>query len=83
MFSINTSRGFVVDASAVAVFLRTHPAALAMLDVHEPEPFGPDDPLLGLPNARLYPHLASRTDAAMSSMSWVVRDVLAALKKGV
>lgn len=78
---INTSRGFVVDASALAAFLRTHPQAQAHLDVHEPEPFGPDYPLLGLSNAKLYPHLASRTETAMSNMSWVVRDVWAALEK--
>ena len=51
-----------------------------MLDVHDPEPFGSDYPLLGLSNARLYPHLASRTEAAMLNMSWVVRDVAAVLE---
>lgn len=77
---INTSRGFVVDNLALASFLKSDLKALAMLDVHEPEPFGSDYPLLGLPNARLYPHLASRTDTAMNNMSWVVRDVLAVLE---
>ena len=76
---INTSRGFVVDSSALADFLRAHPHALAMLDVHDPEPFGSDYPLLGISNARLYPHLASRTEAAMLNMSWVVKDVVAVL----
>lgn len=77
---INTSRGFVVDNLPLAKFLSIHPAALAMLDVHEPEPFGDDYPLLGLPNSRLYPHLASRTEQAMDNMSWVVRDVVAVLE---
>jgi phosphoglycerate dehydrogenase-like enzyme len=45
------------------------------LDVHEPEPIDAANPLLGIPNAHLSPHLASRTDAAMDAMSWVVRDV--------
>jgi phosphoglycerate dehydrogenase-like enzyme len=73
---INTSRGFVVDGSALAGFLREHPAAQAMIDVHDPqEPFGEGYPLLNLPNARLYPHLASGTMAAKKNMSWVVRDV--------
>jgi len=76
---INTSRGFVVDTPALAAWLRAHPQAQALLDVHEPEPFGPDYPLLGLPNAKLYPHLASRTESAMRNMSWVVRDVVAVL----
>lgn len=76
----NTSRGFVVDNLALANFLKKNHDALALLDVHEPEPFGADYPLLGVPNARLYPHLASRTQAAMEAMSWVVRDVVAVLE---
>jgi phosphoglycerate dehydrogenase-like enzyme len=72
---INTSRGFVVDHSALATFLKSNPAAQAMLDVHDPEPIEASHPLLGLPNARLSPHIASATDAAKRQMSWVVRDV--------
>jgi D-3-phosphoglycerate dehydrogenase len=72
---VNTSRGFVVDHAALAAWLRANPGAQALLDVHDPEPFDASNPLLGLPNAHLAPHLASRTDAAMEAMSWVVRDV--------
>lgn len=77
---LNTSRGLVVDNLALANWLRANAAGLAMLDVHDPEPFGADYPLLGLPNAWLYPHLASRTEAAMNNMSWVVKDVAAVLE---
>jgi phosphoglycerate dehydrogenase-like enzyme len=76
---INTSRGFVVDNAALASFLRANPQALAMLDVHEPEPFGAEYLLLGLPNARLTPHLASATKTAHRNMSWVVEDLWAVL----
>lgn len=72
---INTSRGFVLDAHALADFLRTHPSASAVLDVHEPEPITPDNPLLGLPNAHLMPHIGAATAQAHANMSWVVRDV--------
>lgn len=72
---INTSRGFVVDPAALAEFLKANPAARAALDVHEPEPFGPDYPLLGLENVHLTPHLAAATAQAHANMSWVVRDV--------
>ena len=72
---INTSRGFVIDSDALAGFLHRHPDARAVLDVHEPEPVPSSNPLLGLSNAVLYPHLASRTRAAQANMSWVVRDV--------
>lgn len=77
---INTSRGFVVDHDALARHLRRDPTAMALLDVHDPEPFDASNPLLGLPNAHLAPHLASRTDAAMEAMSWVVRDVWDAIR---
>lgn len=76
---VNTSRGCVLDHGALARFLEANPAACAMLDVHSPEPFTADCPLLGLPNAHLAPHLASRTMTAMDNMSWVVRDVAAVL----
>lgn len=72
---LNTSRGFVIDAAALAAFLRAHPGASAVLDVHDPEPFGPDYPLLGLPNAHLAPHIGAATATANRNMSWVVRDL--------
>ena len=78
---INTSRGMVVDAEALATWARTvaDRGGQAVLDVHEPEPPDEGHPLYGLPNVRLLPHLASRTDRALESMSWVVRDVAAVL----
>lgn len=72
---INTSRGFVLDPAALADFLGSNPSACAILDVHEPEPFGPEHPLLGLANAHLSPHIGAATRAAHERMSWVVRDV--------
>ena len=70
----------IVDHAALARALRANPGMLAILDVHEPEPIEASNPLLGLPNAHLAPHLASRTDAAMEAMSWVVRDGWEAVK---
>jgi phosphoglycerate dehydrogenase-like enzyme len=77
---INTSRGFVLQEPAVAEHLERHPEATALLDVHATEPVPADSPLLGLPNARLTPHLASRTASAMERMSGVVEDVWAVLQ---
>jgi phosphoglycerate dehydrogenase-like enzyme len=77
---LNTSRGFVVDSSALAAFLRANTGALALLDVHEQEPFEAGYPLLGLANVRLYPHLAAATKLADLNMSWVVRDVATVLE---
>lgn len=73
---INTSRGFVVDPSTLRDYLLKNPRASAMVDVHDPdEPISPGYPLLGLPNARLSPHLAAGTQKAKRNMSWVVRDI--------
>jgi phosphoglycerate dehydrogenase-like enzyme len=72
---MNTSRGFVVDTSALAAFLKLHHGATAVLDVHEPEPFGAGYPLLGLPNAHLTPHIGAATASAHANMSWVVKDL--------
>ena len=76
---INAARGMLVDAAACRRWLEAHPAAFAALDVHDPEPPAADSPLHGLKNCRLLAHLASRTDTALSNMSWVVRDVWEAL----
>jgi phosphoglycerate dehydrogenase-like enzyme len=78
---INASRGFVVDSPALSAFLCEHPRATAILDVHDPEPVGANSPLLGLPNAILTPHVGAATRRAKRNMSWVVKDVWAALEK--
>jgi len=72
---INTSRGHVVDAQALGAFLRDNPDARAVCDVHDPEPVDESNPLLGLPNATLTPHVGAATEQAKRAMSWVVRDV--------
>ena len=78
---VNTSRGLAIDPHALAAWLKANPAARALLDVHDPhEPMDAGYPLLGLPNARLTPHIAAVTAAAQLNMSWVVRDVVAVLE---
>jgi phosphoglycerate dehydrogenase-like enzyme len=76
---INTSRGEVLDASALAGAIGEKRLAGAALDVFDPEPPKSDFPLLGFQNVLLTPHLAARTTTAMENMSWVVRDVMAVL----
>ncbi|MFK7788407.1 MAG: NAD(P)-dependent oxidoreductase [Phycisphaeraceae bacterium] len=76
---INAARGMLIDHAALADWLEKHPQATAILDVHDPEPPAEDHALYDCDNARLLPHLASRTDTALRNMSWVVRDVVAVL----
>jgi phosphoglycerate dehydrogenase-like enzyme len=77
---INTSRGEVLDAAALADAIREKRLAGAAIDVFWPEPPASDFPLLNVPNVLLTPHLAARTFSAMENMSWVVRDVMAVLR---
>jgi phosphoglycerate dehydrogenase-like enzyme len=76
---INTSRGEVLDAVALAEAIRGKRLAGAAIDVFDPEPPAADFPLLRLENVLLTPHLAARTYTAIENMSWVVRDVMAVL----
>jgi phosphoglycerate dehydrogenase-like enzyme len=73
---INTSRGEVLDAAALAAAVREKRVAGAAIDVFDPEPPPADYPLLGLDNVLLTPHMAARTRTAIENMSWVVRDVV-------
>ena len=76
---VNTSRGEVLDAAALADAVRAGRLAGAAVDVFAPEPPGADLPLLGIDRVLLTPHLAARTHTAIANMSWVVRDVMAVL----
>jgi D-3-phosphoglycerate dehydrogenase len=77
---INTSRGEVLDAYAVADAIRRNHLSAAALDVFDPEPPPADFPLLGLENVLLTPHMASRTSTAIENMGWVVRDIVEVLE---
>jgi lactate dehydrogenase-like 2-hydroxyacid dehydrogenase len=66
---INTSRGPVVDQIALADALRDGVIWAAALDVTDPEPIPPDDPLVGLDNCLIVPHIASASRATRGKMA--------------
>jgi D-3-phosphoglycerate dehydrogenase len=76
---INTARGAVLDAGAVAEALRADRLGGAAIDVFDPEPPPEDHPLRHAPRCILTPHIGARTRTALEAMSDVVDDVLAVL----
>src|SRR5437588_10604035 len=77
---INTARGGIVDQEALRRALHDGVIGGAALDVTEPEPLPPDDPLLTAPNLIVVPHIGSATRAAREQMAdLAVENLLAAL----
>lgn len=66
---VNTSRGPVVDQGALATALRDGTIWAAALDVTDPEPIPMDDPLVGLDNCLIVPHIASASRATRGKMA--------------
>jgi glyoxylate reductase len=78
---VNTSRGPVVDQAALYEALRDGQIFAAALDVTDPEPMAPDDPLLTLENCLVVPHIASATGVTRGKMAAIAAaNLLAGLR---
>src|ERR1700733_7072810 len=75
-FLVNTSRGGVVDQTALTSALTEGTIAGAGLDVLQEEPPHPDDSLLNAPNLIIVPHIGSATRETRSAMAQCAVDNL-------
>jgi D-3-phosphoglycerate dehydrogenase len=71
-YLINTARGSVVDEMALADALRGGRLAGAAVDVYDPEPPRPGNPLLHLENAIVTPHFCAMTEESLYNMGTMV-----------
>lgn len=81
-YLINTSRGQVVDESALAKALRKKWIAGAALDVFEKEPLPKDSPLLRFNNVVLVPHIGSASRETREKMAEIAANNIINVLKG-
>lgn len=78
---INTSRGGVHNEKELIDALQNGILWGAGLDVTNPEPMEPDNPLLDMDNAVVFPHIGSATQETREAMTrCAVENILAGLK---
>jgi glyoxylate reductase len=59
---INAARGPLVDTASLVDALKNHRIGAAALDVTDPEPLAPTNPLFSLSNCIIVPHIGSATE---------------------
>ncbi|MEZ4657951.1 MAG: NAD(P)-dependent oxidoreductase [Caldilineaceae bacterium] len=81
-YFINASRGPVIDEAALIRCMQEGHFAAAGLDVFDPEPPDPSNPLLAMKNVVTTPHIASGTDRGVYAMMHGVADQIIQILNG-
>ena len=81
-YLINTSRGGVVDQTALVESLKLGAIAGAGLDVFDPEPPQPNEPLLELDNVILAPHALCFTEQCVAGIGANDIRIILSIKQG-
>ena len=81
-FLINCARGVIVDEAALADALKEGVIAGAGLDVYDPEPPSPDNPLFAMENVVATPHSAGYTDGCQLAMGMDVAQAVLDMLSG-
>jgi phosphoglycerate dehydrogenase-like enzyme len=79
---INVARGTLVDEQELLIALRSGHLSAAGLDVQRHEPVTLANPLLGIPQALVTPHIAAFTDLMLSGTVTFVADVIRNVASG-
>lgn len=81
-YLVNVSRGALVDEAALGAALESGHLAGAGLDVFDPEPPAPDNPLFALPNTICTTHVGSYTEAGVLRMQTMVAEEIVYALRG-
>ena len=79
---INTARGGIHNEPDLIKALEAGMIWGAGLDVTNPEPMLPDNPLLEMPNVAVLPHIGSATEETRNAMSRLAAENIVAASKG-
>lgn len=71
-YLINTARGSIVEETALVEALQSGRIAGAAIDVYDPEPPRPGNPLLHMENVIVTPHFCAQTEESLHNMATMV-----------
>jgi D-3-phosphoglycerate dehydrogenase / 2-oxoglutarate reductase len=79
---VNTSRGTLVKTDDLISALQSGKISAAALDVTDPEPINPDNPLVKMDNVIINSHIASASEGAVHKLRTGVAQIVALAVKG-